>query len=245
MSQQNLKVFDEKLAFLQNYLLTYDAFSEDQKREMKHNFSRLQAEFKKRWIQCHKTTHIFLNKNAKWLEGTFSIPRITRPIGRPQKTFSELSERSKRRKTKDIRESTDAETLTYAARMKLNEQGKRTESKLLAEITTIPNRSKEYKQAFSNTSNKNIQRLSTLNALSMFVEASLSRKQYEVIKSSTNKIYPCYSLLLQEKKKCYPEKESYRVTETCAEIKLQSLMDLTVSRLSFYLEEVLLTLNEE
>lgn len=79
----------------------------------------------------------------------------------------------------------------------------------------------------------------------MFVEANLTRKQYEVIRSSVKKIYPSYSLIQKEKLKCYPDKESYRVNETCAEIRLQNLLDLTVKRFCFFLEEVLLTLGAE
>ena len=48
------------------------------------------------------------------------------------------------------------------------------------------------------------------------------------------------------KSKYYPEKESYHVTETCAEIKLQYLLNNTVTRLLTYLQDILtdLTQNE-
>jgi hypothetical protein len=51
--------------------------------------------------------------------------------------------------------------------------------------------------------NRNIQKrspLSPLQALSIFVEASLSRKQYEIIRTSNKKLFPCYSILLEAKR---------------------------------------------
>ncbi|KAK9708261.1 hypothetical protein QE152_g27296 [Popillia japonica] len=89
------------------------------------------------------------------------------------------------------------------------------------------------------------EQLAPINALSMFVEAGLSRKQYEVIRSFNKKFYPCYSIIQNEKKKCYPKQESYQVTASCAEVNLQHLLDHTVTRLLKYLEEVIRTLNQD
>lgn len=55
----------------------------------------------------------------------------------------------------------------------------------------------------------------------MFVEADLSRRQYEIIRSASKELYPYYSVLKKAKRDCYPPKESYKVTETCAEVNLQ------------------------
>lgn len=52
-------------------------------------------------------------------------------------------------------------------------------------------------------------------------------------------------MLQKEKQKCYPDKTAYRVTETCAEIDLQNLMDHTVTRLLSHLKDVLPHLEEE
>ncbi|XP_050534417.1 uncharacterized protein LOC126901738 [Daktulosphaira vitifoliae] len=79
----------------------------------------------------------------------------------------------------------------------------------------------------------------------MFVEADLTRRQYEIIRNTNKAFYPPYYLLLKAKQECFPPKECLRVTSTCAESSLQSLIDNTIKRLSIFLEEVLLTLNEE
>lgn len=66
--------------------------------------------------------------------------------------------------------------------------------------------------------------------LAMFMEADLSRRQYKIIRSTSKKIYPSYSLPQKAKNDCYPPKEVYEVTETCAEINLQGLLNHTVER---------------
>lgn len=52
-------------------------------------------------------------------------------MGRPKKSFFELSERSKRRKAKEVLTKTDAKLLTYATQMQLHAEGHRTASKLV------------------------------------------------------------------------------------------------------------------
>lgn len=79
----------------------------------------------------------------------------------------------------------------------------------------------------------------------MFIDADLTQGQYEIIRNTNKKFFPCYSALQKAKKKCYPPQESCTVTSTSAEAQLQPLVDVTVRRLSEYLEEVLITLKEQ
>ncbi|CAH0560552.1 unnamed protein product [Brassicogethes aeneus] len=84
-----------------------------------------------------------------------------------------------------------------------------------------------------------------LTALSVFVEADLSRRQYEIVRSTSQKLYPSYSILQKAKSDCYPPKESYEVTETCAQINLQELLNHTTIRLLTYLKDVLCELRPD
>jgi hypothetical protein len=56
----------------------------------------------------------FISKNNVWLAGTLAIPRVANRPGRPQKQFSDASDRSKRRETEDVRNSMDVELLIHA-----------------------------------------------------------------------------------------------------------------------------------
>lgn len=70
-------------------------------------------------------------------------------------------------------------------------------------------------------------------ALSLIIDASLSRHQYDVLRSSAKEIgcdiYPHYSKILEVKKKCYPA--NIKVDESFSSVGLQELLDHTVSRI--------------
>ena len=57
--------------------------------------------------------------------------------GRPKKSFVDSSERSKRRKTEDLR-SIDAQELTYAAQMKLRSSGQVDTTHVIKDLTKSP-----------------------------------------------------------------------------------------------------------
>lgn len=148
MQQQNLGNIEEKLKYLQNYILTSENYEEPQKKVIKKQFSYLKSQFKQRWNKAHKTEQVFIKNNEQWLQGTFEIPKISqsKPSGRPQKSFQDLSERSRRRKTEEIRDSIDPEVLLSATQSQLRTSGKRDASALLKEITVSPKRATKYRK---------------------------------------------------------------------------------------------------
>ena len=82
------------------------------------------------------------------------------------------------------------------------------------------------------------------DALAAFLEANLSRHQYDVMRQLCPETLPCYSLLQREKKTCYTPEEARTVTEDIANIKLQAILDLTASRLAIFLDEQLKSLSQ-
>lgn len=244
MKSQNLPTFDKKLEYLENYLIDHYADTEENMKSLKHTFSYIKSQMKQRWSKAHKVEKVFLKNNQSWLEGTFEISlSMSHRQGRPCKSFSDSSERSKRRKTENIRSSVDPEVIVHAAQVILQTDGKRNASKVLKDVTNSPTRASKYRKAYSKE-NDIIPPLSPFEALKMFVEADLTRRQYEIIRATNQRHYPCYDLLLKAKQECYPPKTDLRITATCAEMELQSLINHTVMRLSTFLEEVLITLND-
>lgn len=247
MSDQDLPNLKAKFNYLENYLLSNYGTTDDDIKTIKQRFFTFKAKLREKWVKCHRTEEDFLKYNDSWLNGTFELPikLLNRP-GRPLKTFDTASERSKRRRTGEIRLTFEDDVIVHAAQTTLRVQGKRDASKILKEITNDPTRAHKYKKAVEEKENKDsVTPLTPLQALTMFVEADLTRRQYEIIRNTNKAFYPPYYLLLQAKQECYPPKECLRVTSTCAESSLQSLIDNTVTRLSIFSEEVLLTLNEE
>lgn len=245
MQSQIRMSFDKKLMYLETYILSQEQYNGDEIKELKPKISHLKAHFKERWENAHRKAELFLKKYDTWLQGTFKIPRAKRrrSSGRPTKSFEESSERSKRRKTEDVRGVVDNDVLIAAAQTSLQNTGQRLASSILKDITNSPQTAQSYHEAYKMCEQSKNQaqsaQLDLTAALSMFVEADLSRRQYNLIRDTNKKFYPSYKLLQQAKQSCYPAKEAYRVTESCAEINLQDLLDHTAKRLVLYLEDVL------
>lgn len=89
------------------------------------------------------------------------------------------------------------------------------------------------------TSIKEIKQLSPHKALSVFVEADLTRHQYDVIRSVDKRRYQCYSIIQRTESECYPKREAITVRPTCAEVQLHAILDHTAIRLSKLLSEAL------
>lgn len=91
--------------------------------------------------------------------------------GRPEKTFAQSSEHSKRRKTENLRKSLEPEEIVFAAKMKFRSAGKKDAAKVLEDINTSPNQATRYKKAFMRSREDERKQLSPMQALSIFVEA--------------------------------------------------------------------------
>lgn len=124
-------------------------------------------------------------------------------------------------------------------------EGNKDASKIIKAITLTPTRATKLQKIMSSTDLNKIKKHTPSEALAIFVEGDFSRRQWEILHSANKNIYPCYSLIKKAKKDCYPDEQSMRVTETCAEVKLQDLLDHTSLRLCKYLESVLETISEE
>lgn len=136
MNEQHSLSIHEKIQYLENYLLECYGDTEEHKNVIKKKFSYFKSDLIKRWSQAHRILENFLTAKNSWLEGTFEIPldMYQRP-GRPTKSFSESSERTKRRKTEGVRASYDEEVIVHAAQVVLQTEGKRNASTVLRDIT--------------------------------------------------------------------------------------------------------------
>lgn len=244
LKQCSKKKLDDKFVFLEDHLKNITKCPENQQGSLKLVLNTFKFQFKQKWMAANNKEDRVFKKNEQWLNTSVKIQTWTvkRP-GRPPKNFKDSSSPTKRRKTKALREQIPCDQLTYAAQMSLRAEGDSDASKVFKYILDMPEKAETYRK--SDTPKKNIIKKHTPSeAFSIFVEADMTRKQYEVIQQANKNIYPCYSLLKKAKLECYPRKESIKVTETCSEINLQDLLDHTSMRLCEYLNEVFETLNE-
>lgn len=242
--------FGEKLENLETYLFNFGPFSDKDTENFRRDVRRIKSDLKTRFTISRYRKEFFEKQNEKWLDGKINIPKPLSPPtgsgpGRPKKLFQNLTERNKRRRTEELRKTIDLDVLTYATQSKLATEGKRDAAFVLKESISTPKRATKYKKAFSNSqTEKKSKQLTSREALSMFIEADLSTRQYNIIRGYIPNMLPCYDKIQEAKKECYPQQDSITVTETSAEIKLQALMDHTASRLLTDLEELLSSLNE-
>ena len=149
-----------------------------------------------------------------------------------------------RRKTEQLRKDVEPEAIVFAAETCLTTSGKRSAATVLKDLKTSPKRAGKYKKAYRSSLEPTKKSLTPLEALLIFTDAGLTKFQYEIVRTSDKKQWPCYSILVEEKKTCYPDPDSFTVTESLAEVDLQSLLNHTAERLVLYLEEVIKTLTE-
>ncbi|GAB0089558.1 hypothetical protein DMENIID0001_041240 [Sergentomyia squamirostris] len=186
------------------------------KREAR-SLTHFKSQLKKRIFECGYNYEYFLDRNKDWLNGTIEVGQKY-PVnkqqsipGRPLKNFNECSTRTKRRRVQPLLTSA-ADELTFACQLK-----NKKEDKILKKVksdTVVT------------------EKMSTSDALSMFIEANITRRQWNVFHSYDKQKFPCYSTIQKEKKICYPPKESVKIDEMSAEVQLQALLNHTALRLA-------------
>jgi len=159
-------------------------------------------------------------------------------VGRKVLSFDNCAERTKRLRTEKLRNSTTLQELAYAAQMQFRAQGQIHASKIIKNIQEEPIKAKEY---FNAIKEKKQNKFNGDEALSLIVEAQLSKFQYKFIrnqaKSKNCDIYPSYDEVLSAKKRCYPK--DIFITEEQAGVPLQSLLNHTCERLIEVQKDVL------
>ncbi|CAH1099302.1 unnamed protein product [Psylliodes chrysocephalus] len=244
------KKIDEKVSLFEERLLKLTNCPNQEKINFIRALRCFKSDFKKKWRDASYKEERFLKTNEHWLTSSIELPywpeKLTQKPGRPSKTFEELCDRSKRRKTKELREQVPVEELTYAAGVSQRVSGHSDASKIIKEIIASPTRAAEIRKVITTVSKQTtVKKHTPAEALAIFVEGDFTRRRWEIIHRSNKSIYPCYSLIQKAKKECYPDEASMCVTETCSEVRLQALLDHTVLRLHKYVAEVVETCSEK
>lgn len=142
--------------------------------------------------------------------------------GRPECSFRESSDRSKRRKTQELRKTHTTDELSYATKMSLRESGAVSAAKVVNDVTFKSSaRAMKYISVVKEVS-KMETKMSPNTALALVLDAKLTKLQYVNIRLTTklcnSKVFPSYNSVLEAKKQCYPPDIS--ITQKCAEVQL-------------------------
>lgn len=211
--------------------------------ELLKKMSLFVSVFNKKWNKSNRTHKRFLSKNQIWLDSTISFPQFLnrKKVGRPAKKFNDCSDRAKRLKTEHLRSDYTSNELVYATQMKYRSAGQWDAANVLKEVAiSSPTRMKNIRKSSKNT-NKNEIRLSGDEALSVFIEAQLTKHQYNTVRNADKSKFPPYTVIQTAKRQCYPDPQFINITESSAEISLQALLNHTAFRLLKSQSEVLVT----
>ena len=222
MRECKVKKIEEKFEFLVQKLAEITQCPKDKNGILDRALRFFKTQFKQRWVAASRKEERFICNNEEWLTSPIQLPNFSaEPTYKPTKCFMDLSDRSKRPKTRELREQVPAEELVYAAGIIQRTDA----SVMIKEIMSTPTRATKIRKSFASIRKQvSVKKHTSQEALAIFVEGDFTRRQWEVIHSANNNIYPCYSLIQKAKKDCYPKEEKMRVTETCIEIQLQEYL---------------------
>jgi len=164
-------------------------------------------------LKCNRKLDKFYTIHNAWLNTKFEMPHLKPKslipkdanFGRTPKTFTESSERTKRRKMTNSIESSNMTSpeIIYASNRKMQQSGQRSVVRLFKNATMSPNRIFEIKNAIKKSKLTEIIPFTADEALAFFVENDLTKQQYINIRLSAKNrnanIYSPYSSIIKEK----------------------------------------------
>lgn len=205
-----------------------------------------------KWHKSCRSFKVFEKQHAVWLKGNTSIrKRETQSAstkskpGRPQLTFCQKSERTKRRVAAEISkdQNNEVEPLVLAASAAARKCNQLDLAVVLKETVSTPTRAAKVRKLISRATPT---KLSADEGLAFLLENNFSKEQYCNIRNQTKMsncdIYPLYKELTCSKYKCRPD--GVIVTETLAKVPLEMLLKHTSERIIKVQEEVISTLME-
>ena len=217
-------------------------------KEVKKTVSHVVSKIKSKWTAASRTEERFMRREAKYLRSdilmSVSGKRKSnegegkqRETGRPKKSYSESSARSRRRLSMNVAKENETEKLVQAASQKARLEKNPVPAAVLKQAISSPGRPLKIRRAIAQAAKVcPVQCLTGDQALVVCVAGDLTKHSYRTIRNLVNqaakaKLLPAYEKVRAAKKKCYPDPCTMTFTETSAEVKLQAILDHTCRRL--------------
>lgn len=195
-------------------------------------------------------------KNSAWLNSEFHLPELCvekkigksclceSSAGRRPLEFQKKSERSQRREAAKIstQNEHDPSRIILACKHAARKSGEKDLHAVLKEVFKSPHRLSKVRKLLD-TSTSVIKKKNPNEALSFLLDNSLTKNVYINMRIETKScgadIWPLYNDVRDAKAQCRPPKEVVMISETAAEVPLQSLLNHTVQRIVNLQEEVI------
>lgn len=202
-----------------------------------------------KWKNCSRTLAFFEESNKDWLDGDVLLidPTSSNNAGRPPKEFTECTFKNQVHKVAPLVNKNSCDELVVATRVSLYKAGKRNAS----EVVSLMNSDAEVASKIKKTvvsGSKYFVAYTPEEALALYVDGGFTKHSYKLMQSGAKKkrnanIYPTYDALLSAKVKCYPL--GVQITDSSAEVSLQSLVDHTATRIVEAHKDVFVNLNAD
>lgn len=224
-------------------MLTAYNSNENSARNVRDVVKKFVSKCIQKWKASHRNVKFFLQKNENWLKKEIKFEKVIGERGRPKKSFSVSSQKTKSRNVMSLLTENTVEKLCFATEKCLVKNGKRSAAEVVKlAVGATPQELKNMKLAHALQSPPTkICSYSAEEALGLMIDCDLGKEQYINIQRGAKKrganIYPPYNVISVAKKHCYPQ--NILITETEARIPLKNLLELTVQRLTQIQSEVL------
>lgn len=235
-------------------------FSASAEKHLTEPLRKFSCHLYERWCKSNRIYADFIKRNDSWLRTTFRFPEEalitisaeTEPFEpepstsvnikqrqdvsfSKRKSFSNLSDRQKRRRTELLRAENTIEELAFALKLKMQASGNVDGAAILSFIIEHPEQTSRFRTFCEGKRFEEVKMYSKEKAVALMLNLGLSKSKYEELRKMSIEQginpYPSYYQIQLAKKDCYPPKEAIAISDTYASIKLQSLLDLTTYRL--------------
>lgn len=207
--------------------------------ELQAKLSVFVKNLKMRYKEVDWSKDRFYKRSAIWLESELTVQigsetTDKNSVGRQQKSLDNCSDRSKRRKLKDINEEIGEKTIKESFIHQFRSQKQYIKADIIAKVSTAsPVRTKRILKSVATPSEE--KQFTNEEALALFLDLKLTKQQYtqlrlRAIEKGSN-LYPAYHHITDAKKDCLPSEDTIKITAISAEVQLQSLLDHTAQRL--------------
>lgn len=205
--------------------------------EIQEQLSNFVKGLKKRYKEVNYSKQRFYIKSETWLEGQLTVASDTTKqdkAGRPCKSLDNCSDRSKRRKLKDVNDEIGCTNIKESFLHQLRSQKQLTKVDIIEKVVKAsPVRTRRILKSIPTPNDA--KEFTNEEALALFLDLKLTKQQYiqlrlRAIEKGSN-LYPAYHHITAAKMDCLPSKDTIKITPISAEVQLQSLLDHTAKRL--------------
>lgn len=205
--------------------------------EIQEQLSNFVKVLKKRLKEVNYCKQKFYKKSANWLEYQLNVAGETAKLdkaGRPRKSLDNCSDRSKRRKLKNVNDEIGSRNIKESFLHQLRSQNQLTKVDIIEKVCNAsPVRTKRIVKSIPTPSDA--EEYTNEEALALFLDLKLTKQQYIQLRLSAiekgSNLYPAYHHITAAKMDCLPSKDTITITPISAEVQLQSLLDHTAERL--------------